>query len=266
IQTAEAGYIMNSPKLKIRLSGYYTMFKDGMDVMSFYHDSYQNFVNYAISGIDKLHFGGEFGIEANVTPTITVNAAAAVGRYYYNSNQNAVITVDNSSEILGQQIIYAKNFRIPSTPMEAYNLGVTYRSPKFWFASLTGNYFDQSYLSFNPIRRTWDALKFETPGTAAYSQIFDQTKFDADYTIDFFGGYSWKLPKAYEINHKSTFLVFLLGVNNILNNKDLVTGGYEQLRYDAQAAPGDPVNVGKFPPRFYYAYGLNFFGSITLRF
>ena len=266
IQTAETGYIMNSPKLKIRLSGYYTMFKDGMDVMSFYHDSYQNFVNYAISGIDKLHFGGEFGIEANVTPTITVNAAAAVGRYYYNSNQNAVITVDNSSEILGQQIIYAKNFRIPSTPMEAYNLGVTYRSPKFWFASLTGNYFDQSYLSFNPIRRTWDALKFETPGTAAYSQIFDQTKFDADYTIDFFGGYSWKLPKAYEINHKSTFLVFLLGVNNILNNKDLVTGGYEQLRYDAQAAPGDPVNVGKFPPRFYYAYGLNFFGSITLRF
>lgn len=266
IQTAEAGYIMNAPKFKIRLSGYYTQFKDGMDVMSFYHDAYQNFVNYAISGIDKLHFGGEFGIEAKVTPTITVNAAAALGRYYYDSKQSAVITVDNSSSVLGQQLIYAENFRIPSTPMEAYSLGASYRSPKFWFVSLTGNYFDQSYLSFNPLRRTWDALKFEAPGGVGYNQIFDQTKFDANYTLDFFGGYSWKLPKSFEINHKSTFLVFNAGVNNILNTKDIATGGYEQLRYDAQTGVGDPILVDKFPARYYYSYGLNFFASVTLRF
>ena len=52
--------------------------------------------------------------------------------------------------------------------------------------------------------------------------------------MDFFGGYSLKLKKDFEINHKPTFLVFNAGVNNILNNKDIVTGGYEQLRYDAQ--------------------------------
>ena len=81
---------------------------------SFYHDTYQNFVNYAINGIDKLHFGGEFGIEARLTPTITLNAAAAVGRYYYDSKQSAVITVDNSASVLGRQLIYAENFRLPS--------------------------------------------------------------------------------------------------------------------------------------------------------
>jgi hypothetical protein len=266
IMTGEAGYIMNAPKFKIRLGGYYTQFQDGMDVMSFYHDSYQNFVNYAISGIDKLHFGGEFGIEAKVTSTITVNAAAALGRYYYDSKQAAVITVDNSASVLGQQIIYAENFRVPSTPMEAYSLGVSYRSPKFWFISLTGNYFDQSYLSFNPLRRTWDALKFVEPKSPGYNAIFDQTKFDSQYTIDFFGGYSLKLKKDWEIQHKPTFLVFNVGVNNLLNNKDMVTGGFEQLRYDAQTAQSDPISVGKFPPKLYYAYGLNFFASMTLRF
>lgn len=266
IQTAEAGYVMNAPKFKIRLSGYYTRFEDGMDVMSFYHDTYQNFVNYAISGIDKLHFGGEFGVEAKLSPTITVNAAAALGRYYYDSKQSAVITVDNSASILGQQIIYAENFRVPSTPMEAYSLGVSYRSPKFWFISLTGNYFDQSYLSMNPLRRTWDALKFVQPGTAGYNEIFNQTKFDRQYTVDFFGGYSWKLPKDLEVNKKPTYLVFNLGVNNLLNNKDIVTGGFEQLRYDAQAATSDPIQVGKFPAKYFYAYGLNFFASITFRF
>jgi hypothetical protein len=237
-----------------------------MDVMSFYHDTYQNFVNYAINGIDKLHFGGEFGIEAKLTPTLTVNAAAAVGRYYYDSKQFATITVDNSSAILGEQIIYAENFRVPSTPQEAYSLGLNYRSPQFWFVSLTGNYFDQAWLSFNPLRRTWDALKFVAPKSEAYNAIFDQTKFDAQYTVDFFGGYSWKLPKHFEINRKATYLVFNLGVNNILNNKDIVTGGFEQLRYDAQTSSSDPVSVGKFPPKLYYAYGLNFFASATLRF
>ncbi len=266
IYSAEGAYIMNAPRLKIRIGGYYTRFKDGMDVMSFYHDSYQNFVNYAIRGIDRLHFGGEFGVEAKLTSTITVNAAAAVGRYYYDSQQNAVVTVDNSSSVLGQQLIYMENFRVPSTPMEAYSLGATYRSPKFWFVSLTGNYFDKSYLSANPLRRTWDALQYVTPKSDAYNEIFNQTKFDSQYTLDFFGGYSWKLPKGMEINRKATYLVFNLGVNNILNNKDIITGGFEQLRFDPQGSPSDPVTVGKFPPKFYYAYGLNFFASVTLRF
>lgn len=266
IQTVEGGYIMNAPKFKIRLSGYYTRFLDGVDVMSFYHDTYQNFVNYAINGIDKLHFGGEFGIEARLTPTITLNAAAAVGRYYYDSKQTAVITVDNSASVLGRQLIYAENFRLPSTPMEAYSFAINYRSPKFWFVSLTGNYFDKSYLSMNPLRRTWDALQYVPNKSDAYNEIFNQTKFDAQYTVDFFGGYSWKLPKDFEVNKKSTFLVFNVGINNLLNNKDIVTGGFEQLRYDAQLSSTDPVQVGKFPPKLFYAYGLNFFASMTLRF
>jgi hypothetical protein len=266
ILTGEAAYVLNAPKIRLKIGGYYTQFKHGMDVMVFYHDSYQNFVNYAMKNIDRLHFGGEFGVEAKLSSTLTLNAAAAIGRYYFDSKQNAVITVDNSATVLGRDIIYAENFRVPSTPMQAYSLGLNYRSPKFWFVSLTGSYFDESYLSMNPLRRTWKSLQYLTPGTADYSSVFDQTKIDAQYTVDFFGGYSWKLPKAYEINNKSTFLVFSVGVNNLLNNKDIITGGFEQLRYDQQQTAADPIQVGKFPPRLFYAYGLNFFSSVTLRF
>ncbi|HQW85241.1 MAG TPA: TonB-dependent receptor, partial [Ferruginibacter sp.] len=48
ILSTEVGYVMNAPKLKIRLNGYYTQFKNQLDVLSFYNDEYQNFVNYAI--------------------------------------------------------------------------------------------------------------------------------------------------------------------------------------------------------------------------
>ncbi|MDB5195906.1 MAG: TonB-dependent receptor [Flaviaesturariibacter sp.] len=266
IYSAEGGYVMNAPKLKLRIGGFYTHFDNQLEVMSFYHDGFQNLVNYAINGISKLHFGGEFGAEMKLTTTLTLNAAAAVGRYYYDSKQQATITVDNSTAVLGEQIIYAQNFRVPSTPQEAYSLGLTYRSPKFWFVSLTGNYFDQNYLSMNPLRRTYDALKGVDPKSEDYNRIFDQTKFPGTYTLDFFGGYSWKLPRAFNINHRSTFLMFNVGVSNLTNNQNIQTGGYEQLRFDASTGIDNRVNVDKFPPKLFYAYGLNYFASATIRF
>lgn len=260
IQTVEGGYILNAPKLKLRLSGYYSSFQDGFNILSFYHETYRNFVNYAISNIDKIHFGGEFGFEAKVARNVTVTGAAAVGRYYYNSRQNASVTLDNTTEVLEKQVVYSENFRVASTPQEAYSLGVTYRSPKFWFVSLTGNYFNQMWLDFNPIRRTYSAIEGVDPKSTQWSEIIDQTRFDPQYTVDFFAGYSYKLPKS--VNPKrATFLVFNAGINNLLNNKDIVTGGYEQLRFDF-----DTRDPKQFPPKLFYAYGLNYFVSLTIRY
>lgn len=268
IKTIEGGYVLNSPNLKVRLSGYYTSFEDGMNVMTFYHDVVRNFVNYALSNIDKVHYGGEFGLEARLMPGVTVNAAAAVGRYYFNSRQNATVTVDNNSSQLdvsqSNQTIYSQNYRVPSTPQEAYSLGLTYRSPNFWFVSLTGSYMDQMWLDFNPIRRTQAAVDGldmnKESDVALFHSILDQQKLDPQYTMDFFGGYSWKIPKRYGMG-KSTFLVLNAGINNLLNNKDIISGGFEQLRFDYSTR-----NVDKFPPKIYYSYGLNYFISATFRF
>ncbi|CAN5440703.1 TonB-dependent receptor [soil metagenome] len=260
IQTAEAGYILNAPKLKIRLNGYYTSFQHSFNVLTFYHETYQNFVNYALSNIDKQHFGGEFGFEAKVARNLAVNGAAAVGRYYYSSRQNAVVSLDNTAEILEEQTIYSENYRVATTPQEAYSLGITYRSPKFWFVSLTGNYFDQRWLDFNPIRRTTAAVDGIDPKGTEWHEIIDQTKLSTAYTVDFFGGYSYRISRAAR-KQKPMYLLVNAGINNLLNDKDIITGGYEQLRFDF-----DTKDPKQFPPKLYYAYGLNYFVSLTLRF
>ncbi len=260
IETVEGGYILNAPKLKLRLSGYYTSFTGGLNILTFYHETYRNFVNYAISNIDKIHFGGELGFEAKVARNLTLTGAAAVGRYYYNSRQNAQITLDNTAAVLDKQVVYSQNYRVPSTPQEAYSLGLTYRSPKFWFVSLTGNYFDQMWLDFNPIRRTYSAIEGIDPKTPQWNDIIDQTKFNSQYTVDFFAGYSYKLQKSLHPK-RVTFLVFNGGISNLLNNKDIITGGYEQLRFDF-----DTRDPKQFPPKLFYAYGLNYFLSVTIRY
>jgi hypothetical protein len=264
IQTLEAGYILNAPKLKIHLVGYYTQMKHSFNVLTFYDDGFQTFGNYALSNINRLYFGGEFGFEATVAPNLSISGAAAVGRYYYSSRQKAVTTEDNTNAILNTETVYSNNYRIPSTPQEAYSFSISYRSPKFWFISLTANYFDQMWLDFNPIRRTTLATDNLDPKSQEYHDVIAQQQLPSQYTIDAFAGYSWRIHHAYigsGFHKKPLYLAMYAGVNNLLNNQDIISGGYEQLRYDYTTS-----DVGKFPSKYYYAYGINYFASIALHF
>ena len=262
VQSIEYGYIHTSPKVRVRISGYYTRFKDGFNVITGYSDQFNNFVNYALSNINKNHFGGEFGVEAKLTSTLTLNAAAGIGRYYYSSRQNMNVTIDNTAKPIATAEVHSRNFRVPSTPQEAYSVGLTYRSKKYWFVTLSGNFFDQMFLDFNPLRRTADAIDGldinNTEDLKTYKTIFDQTKWKSQYTVDFFGGWTKRLPAGLSIKKPATMAISA-GVNNLTNNKNIISGGFEQLRTDN-------VKLDKFPPKIYYAYGLNFFLSVAYRF
>lgn len=260
IQSAEAGYVLNAPSMRIRFDGFYTKIQHGFNVLTFYNDDYSNFVNYAIRNIDREFYGLEFGIDAKLIRNVTFNGAVSLGEYYYTSRQHATIILDNSAKVLADEIVYSENYRIAGTPQQAFSAGLSYRSPKFWFVNFTANYFNDIWLDFNPIRRTYNAIEGIDPESALWNEILDQQKLKAQYTVDFFGGYSFRLKKSIDPS-KPTYLSFLIGISNLLNNQDFRTGGYEQLRFDFA---GHDVN--KFPAKYYYAYGINFFISATLRF
>jgi len=267
-QTVEAGYKLMAPRIKAVLNGYYTKMKNGFDMLTFYYDEeeYRDFVNYAMSKIDKVFFGAELGIEAKLTSTLTFNGAASVGRYYYDSRQKAVITIDNSNANQTTQTVYLKNYRIPSTPQNAYNAGLFYRSPKYWYISLSASYFDKMWIDPAEPRRTKEAFSDTNPDDPVvqnfYKTLIRQEKYDPQFTLDFFGGWSKRLPPKYYVNNRPSYLVFNLGVNNILNNTNIRSGGFEQARYDATTT----YNANKFPNKYYYAYGLNYYASVVFRF
>lgn len=259
IGSVEAGYSFASPAVKFRLTGYYTIFKDQVNVLTFYDDSRRSFVNYALNNIGKEHYGLEFGSEVTLYRGLTLTGVASIGRYRYNTRQVATVTADNTSEVLAKDIVYSENFNVP-VPQEAYSVGLNYRSPKFWYVNVNFNYFDQMWLDFNPVRRTAAAVSGVEEGSALWHQIVDQTKLDAQYTLDAYFGYSWLLNNSMKGLKKRTFLVFGVGVTNILNNKDIVSGGFEQLRFDFAEK-----NVDKFAPKKFYSYGTTFSANIALR-
>lgn len=254
--SAEAGYVLNWEKLKFRLNAYYAHFAHGMDVMSYYDDSYQNFVNYALSNIGKEHFGLEIGFEAPVYRGLSVKGAANIGRYYYNTRQNAIVTVDNSATVVAEEKVYSNNFRVGQTPQEAYTLGVSYQGSRSWFANLNWNYFNSLWINMNPVRRTERATTGVKPGSAEWRRIIDQEEINGQYTVDFYGGKTFRIKDG----KRTHSLVCTVGVNNLLNRKNLITGGFEQLRFDYT-----DKNPNKFPSKYYYGYGLNYFISVGFK-
>lgn len=253
IMSGDLSYLVRYPKAKIRATGYYTSIKDKSWARSFYHDELNTFVNYMMTGVDQLFMGVELGAEINITPTIIASGAFATGQFLYDSQPKATITQDNSTELLAEnKTIYFKNFRIGGIPQTAASIGIKYNSPKFWFTGINFNYFTNTYLDANPDRRTEEALSKYVTTDPQVSDIVDQTKLDDDYILNFFIGKSWRLKNKY-------YLRLNLNVNNVLDNTDFQTGGFEQLRYDQS-------DIDKFPPKIGYMLGRTYFAMVTFQF
>lgn len=253
ISTADLSYITRSSLMQLRFTVYQTYIKNTIELNGFYHDVYRTFVNYCMQGVDKSMQGIELGADIKATPTINVTAVFAYGDHRYISRPNATLSFENGSKTDTTELVYLKNFYVPGTPQLASSVGIKYRHPKYWFFNVNANYYDKIYLDFNPERRTEGAVYMLGDGDPLRSTITEQQRLNSGFMIDASLGKSWKI-KQYYINLN-------LSVNNILNNQSLITGGYEQNRFDFETH-----NVDKFPPKYYYAYGRNYFLNLSIRF
>jgi hypothetical protein len=265
IYSGEAGYYLRSPNVKAKTTAFFTQFNDQTQSLNFYHEEFRTQVNYTLTNVDTRHIGTELAIEAKIYKGLSATAVASIGKYYYTDRMSATITQDNTQEILLNEIIYSKNFRVTGSPQQAYNLGLSYRGKKLWFVNLNFNVYNKIYIAFNPARRTSQAVDLVAENSEQWNDIIEQEevskKFNEKYTLDFFGGKSWKLTKERIKGKYNIFMVLNVGVNNITNNRKMISNGYEQLRFDFTDR-----NPEKFDSKYFYNYGTTFFINLTFRF
>ena len=123
------------------------------------------------------------------------------------------------------------------------------------------NYFDDIWVDFSPLRRTVRAVDGYSDTSPEWENTLDQQKLSGQFTADIFANKSWRLNKHFHALKRSTFLIVNIGINNILDNKEIRTSGLESLRLDSSAGSSNE----KFGTRYFYAFGLNYFASVTLR-
>ena len=274
--SADASYIRRSSIITSRVSAYYTSIKDATEISFYFADGVGGdntaFVQEIVSGIKKKQLGLELGLEAQVTATIKLKGAAAIGSFVYANNPNLYLTSDVTNEGIfdekgrsGNYISNLKNYKIAAGPHQAYSAGFEYRDPNYWWIGATVNFFNNTYLDIAPLTRSRnfysdaDGLTFPNYDIASASQLLQQEKFDAYKVVNLVGGKSWKID-GYYISAFAT-------VNNLLNTA-YKSGGFEQGRnanyneLSADKALDKPV----FGNKYWYGRGTTYFLNLNFSF
>jgi hypothetical protein len=262
VKTIEGGYLLHSPSLSGRLSAFVTDNSNMVDIKRFYNEEYQTFVNYVMSNVSIRNMGAEFALQAKISPSFSATAVATWMQVFYTNRPDVSIYVDNDTTTkIGTSKVYIKDYYVAAGPQSAYTLGLNYKSPKYWYANVNFNYLDRNYVDVSPGRRTAEAIGLLDDASAEKASILAQEKLPAAFTVDVFAGISIKVDKYIKKTSNNTFIYLNAGVNNVLNNKNIVTGGFEQLRFDYSTQ-----NAERFPSKYFYGYGANFFINISYKF
>lgn len=269
ILSLDASYILRSPIIQARLTGYLTKVYDANEVSFFFADGIGGdntaFVQEILQGIDRRHAGVEIGLEAQVTPTVKLKGAASIGQHIYDNNPNLFLTSEDFSQKRDLGKAAMKNYRLASGPQTAYSVGFEYRDPDFWWISSTVNFMDNVYIDVSPLQRSqnfvldFDGLPFNDYDPVIAKRLLQQEQFDSYMFVNLVGGKSWKI--------NNTFLSVFASVTNLFN-QEFRTGGFEQGRNAnyRQLLADQSLDTPVFGPRYWYGRGTTYFLNFNLRF
>ena len=122
------------------------------------------------------------------------------------------------------------------------------------------NYFTGGYVDLAPTRHEQEYLEGLWKYCTTTEEYADRV---AEYT------HQDRLKDAFVMNlsigkmiyTKFGALNFNLSVNNLLNNRNIQTGGYQEGKFDYTT-----YDVSKFPNKYYYAQGIRVFFNFGIRF
>ena len=269
IMSFDANYIFRTPVFTGRITGFYSEVKDANEISFYYADGLvgfaedSEFVQEILQGIDKKYFGLEFGVEAQIIPSVKIKAASSIGQYTYDNNPYLYLGADSYTVAVGQSNL--KNYKVAGGPQRAYSIGFEYRDPNYWFVGVTSNFFTNTYIDISPLTRTQnfylaqDGLPFNDYNLNIAQDLLRQEKFDDYMVMNMIGGKSWRIDNYY--------VGFFASINNILNQK-YRTGGFEQGRNANYQELLQDVNKPKrvFGPKYWYGRGTNYFLNLYFRF
>ncbi|MBR4644533.1 MAG: TonB-dependent receptor [Bacteroidaceae bacterium] len=278
ITSAEVGYRLNNNWLQLNVTGYYTHTYHGTEWQNFYFDDVNSFTYVSLTDVSRDYYGVEWGAKFKITSSLDITAMGTWSDNKYNDDSKCVYTLSTYGTE-NQDICRNKGMRESGTPLSAYSLAINYRI-KRWYLSLIGNYYDRIYLSYSPCLRYHETLKTFNPVDASGTPYVTEDLVTGAQTINDKavpaqargnGGFMLdaSIGRQFFVAHHP--LSINLTLTNILNNRKICTGGYEQSRSNystnKNGTQGNEriYDFSKNPKKF-YAQGFNFMLNINYRF
>jgi hypothetical protein len=260
-RTAEIGWMFEGRRVRGRATLFHAAFDGLTERSSYWHDEAGTFVNHVLTGVATRHNGVELAAEWKPGDAWTLTLAGSAGRYVYAGDPDGVITNEDGTGGETRERVLLRGAYLGGTPQAAGVFEVEYFL-RYWFFTVRGAAAALNHVSIAPSRRLASlyAVAPTHPGlsggdpvdAAALRTLTAQERLPAAATLDVSVGKLLYLPGGRR-------MTFNLSVVNLLDNRDIVTGGYESGRADID-------NPTRHATRYYYARGRHFYISVGARF
>lgn len=297
VNSNDLSFIIASPKIKLRITGYVINTSRDTDVQHFFGTGVNlttmdaegqevtgdnaAMLTQVLSDVKKRYIGVEVGAQVKLSPTFTASGMASVGQYTYGNNPDLYFATDaigifHDLGPNGQLIAspyknfgtaYLKDYKVGGTPQQAYSVELRYFNPRSWWVNGSWNYLGENYLDPAPAIRTQNFyinpntdVPFDDISESELKRVLSPTKLPDGFFFNASIGKSWRLGKYY-VSLTAT-------VNNILNRKKYITGGFEQTRnltYDTFVQDYDRT-YPNFAPKYFYLQGRSYFANLNFSF
>lgn len=259
VLSGDISYVWNYRKFRGSIAAFGTMTDNAIERTGFYDDRYNTYAYYVLAGVKKVYKGIELGMSYKITPSITATFAGTYARYQYKNNPKGTRSFENGLFNDTTQTVYLKNFYVGSTPQYAANLGIDWAAPGMWFFGINGTVQGDAYVNLSPayhetLPDLWKLYTTESALQAKIEELSVQDKLKNAFTLNISIGKVIYLTRRISLNLN-------LNINNVLNNKDVVTYAYQQGRIDT-----DDYNRNAYPNRYTYAQGIRIFFNAGIRF
>lgn len=259
IISGDISYVWNYRRFKGVISAFITQSTNGIERFSFYDDQYSTFMNYVLGGVKKVYKGVEIGMAFKITPSLTLSAAGTFARYQYKNRPIGTRSYENGMTPDITKQVYLKNFYLGGTPQQAYNASLNWAAPKQWFFEVSGSWMGDAYVTLSPVRHEQmpalsDKVGSEQEYYALMGQITKQEKLKNAFVLNL------SIGKLIYLTRK-TSMNLNLNIDNILNNRQIMTSGYQQGRFDYTN-----YDVSKYPNKYMYGQGIKVSFNVGIKF
>ena len=255
--SADMSYQLNLSWLNASVNTYYSRIKDATEWQCFYFDDENSFSYVSLTGVEKEYYGVEYGLNFKINSELSVKAIGTVSEAKYASNPNVRYMLSTKGTY-GDDVCLLEGCRESGTPLLAQSLTVSYNRSG-WFIDLSGNYYDRIYLSPSVYYRYKEVCeKLGQADNEGNYKMLPQAEGNGGFMLDASIGKLIRLKKGQ--------LSINLTLSNILNNRNICTGGYEQSRSDLTSSGNSRGYAFSQNPKKYYAYGTNGMLNFTYRF
>ncbi len=261
--STEIGYALTTSWMRANLTAYFNRGTHMNEWQNYYYDDVNSFTYVSMTGVEKVFYGVELGMRFKLFSGLTLDLIGSMAEAKYTKNTDVSYLLSTQGTVT-TDVLYNKGMREASTPLTVGSIGLNYNVSGWWF-NLKLNYYDRIYLSYSPSLRYQSTLirsgAVDNDGSLI---VPEQTKGKGGFMLD------GSIGRQFRIAHNPLSVNLML--TNILNNRKLVSGGYEQSRsnYTTDQTTGEKTSIRTYNfqmnPMKYYVQGFNFMLNLNYRF